>query len=113
MGVYRMLFQYKNDEALEDIKNRIIGELEEQDQLTNSSLVETLECYLDCNCNVSKTADTLFIHRNTMKYRIKKIKEILAIDFNDANACFTLRFAFKIKKYLNENLHDMMERMYS
>lgn len=113
MGVYRIFFQYKNDRALIDMYNCILGELEEQDKLNNSDLVETLECYLACNCNLSKTADQLFVHRNTMKYRIKKIKEILVVDFSDPNACFTLQFAFKIKKYLSEIYHDSENGIYS
>lgn len=113
MGVYRIFFQYKNDQALNDMYYCILGELEEQDKINNSDLVETLECYLACNCNLSKTADQLFVHRNTMKYRIKKIKEILVVDFSDPNACFTLRFAFKIKKYLSEIYHESEKRMSS
>ncbi|MCI1931001.1 MAG: helix-turn-helix domain-containing protein [Clostridia bacterium] len=100
MGVYRIFFQYHNDEKLIELYKRILGELERQDKEYNSQMLDTLETYFTCNCNLSRTADVLFIHRNTLKYRLKKIKEILMIDFDDCNASFTVQFALKIKKYL-------------
>lgn len=100
MGVYRIFFQYHNDEKLMELYKRILGGLEKQDSECNSQMLETLETYFICNCNLSRTADELFIHRNTLKYRLKKIKEILMIDFDDCNASFTVQFALKIKKYI-------------
>lgn len=100
VGIYRIFFQYHNDEALLKIYRRILGELERQDEETKSQLMETLETYFNCNCNLSRTSEEMFIHRNTLKYRLKKIKEILRVDFDDCNSNFTIQFAFKIKKYM-------------
>lgn len=100
MGIYRIFFQYHNDQALLKLYHRILRELEKQDEENKSQLMETLEAYFNCNCNLSKTAEELFVHRNTLKYRLRKIKEILNVDFDDYNSNFTIQLAFKIKKYM-------------
>jgi len=106
IGVYRIFFNYNQDSSLMNLYTRILGELENYDAQYKSELVETLDVYLSCNGNISLTADQLFVHRNTLKYRIKKIQEILRIDFANPNALFTLQLAYKIKKYVAHNIID-------
>lgn len=49
--------------------------------IENKDLINTLSVFvLDCENNISKTADCLFLHKNTVKYRIKQIEEILHIN---------------------------------
>lgn len=100
MGVYRILYQYHNDRELAVIYDKILGKLQRYDEENNSQLMDTLEMYFNCNCNLSETADELFIHKNTLKYRMKKIKDILQMDYGNVNSAFTLELAFKIRKYL-------------
>ena len=61
-----------------------IRSLVEYDKQNATNMVETLDCYFACNCNVSETAKALFIHRNTLIYRIDKIKSILGRDLKDS-----------------------------
>lgn len=65
-------------EYLEDVK---ISRKEAADALNKGNLCETLESSLNHNCNLKETAQALYIHRNTMNYRMNKIKEILGEDF--------------------------------
>lgn len=57
---------------------------EKMEKLLTSSLsdtlIETLEAYIDCNNQIAVTAEKLDIHRNTLLYRLKKIKEICQLD---------------------------------
>lgn len=57
--------------------------LEREDRENGTQFYHTLKEYLLCGCNVGLTAGRLFIHRNTMIYRLTKIKEILKSDIND------------------------------
>lgn len=64
----------------------VLGELIINDRKHNTEYVKTLGEYLRCGCSMVKAADALYIHRNTMVYRIEKIRTLLNIDFNDMEA---------------------------
>ena len=68
------------------------------DEMTEE-LKKTLRTYLDCRCSVSKTAEMMFLHSNTIKYRIKKCEEILNIDFENPNDCFSLQVGLMLSDY--------------
>ncbi|WP_367565130.1 PucR family transcriptional regulator [Lacrimispora sp.] len=63
-----------------------------EDEMT-LELRRTLKTYLDCRCSVTETANHMFLHRNTIKYRIKKCEEILGREIADANYCFQLQLS--------------------
>ena len=56
---------------------KILGELIDYDLINETELVKTLEAYFDTNQKLQKTADKLFIHPKTLKYRLQRIEEIL------------------------------------
>lgn len=56
-------------------------------------LKKTLKVFLDNNCNITETANILFIHRNTVKYRTDQCKKILDFDVTDPNNSLNLRLA--------------------
>lgn len=68
---------------------------------TDETLIEfknTLKTFLDLNCNITDTANALFIHRNTVKYRIKRCEEILGQDITDPNYSLQLRLSLAYSK---------------
>lgn len=56
-----------------------------KDDQSHTNYIQTLEIYLLNNCRLKPTADELFIHENTLKYRLKKIQQLTTIDFKDFN----------------------------
>ncbi|MBS4214498.1 MULTISPECIES: CdaR family transcriptional regulator [Neobacillus] len=60
---------------------------------TLKSYLETLEAFFDHNLNIQNTADALFIHRNTLIYRLNKIKEETGYDPKDFRDALTLQLA--------------------
>ncbi|MEX2415185.1 MAG: sugar diacid recognition domain-containing protein [Paenibacillaceae bacterium] len=55
----------------------------------SESAVQTLQAFFDCNMNIQETANALFLHKNTIVYRLKRVKEITGYDpqiFRDALA---------------------------
>lgn len=54
-------------------------------------LQKTLRVYLESNCSITETANTMFLHRNTVKYRIGKCEEILGKDFNQGSRAFQIQ----------------------
>ena len=62
-----------------------------------------LGCGYEHNCSAKDTAEALFIHRNTLSYRMNKIKEILGCDIDRLDTCMLLRSAFMIRNYRNSS----------
>jgi hypothetical protein len=63
----------------------------------------TLRIYLECNKNVNETAKKLFIHRNTLNYRIKRIKELTNLDLDNSKVTQCLIDSYRIDMFLNKN----------
>ncbi len=73
-----------------------IRRLEEASAHYSFSLVDTLREYLACNCNLIRAAERLFVHKNTLLYRLNHIKGILQSDLNDADQRLLLMLSFKL-----------------
>lgn len=99
LGIYSLIAQITNGKFLDDYVESRIGKLIKADQMQAGELCETLEAYLEHNCNAYETAGALFVHRNTMRYRLDKIKNILEYDINSMSVCLELKLAFAIKRY--------------
>jgi len=67
-------------------------------------LVKTIETYLDCQCEISETSRKLFIHRNTVKYRIEKMEELLELSFRDPADSLRVRVSLMIGSILQEDV---------
>ncbi len=102
IGVYSLLFNINNRDVIESYYNSILGGVLEYDKINSSDLTFTLETYLDENCNVTTTAERLFIHRNTLKYRLRKIEELLNCNLHNFKDCAGLQIAFDSKKVICE-----------
>lgn len=71
LGIFSMVDMDDTSE-LEHIMQNALGDLSGQEELIN-----TLQTYIECDMNMQETADRLFVHVNTMKYRLKKIDAML------------------------------------
>ncbi len=88
-----------NDHMLEFFENTL-GALHTYDFAHNSDLIGTLEMYYQCHGNISETSKQLFVHRNTIIYRLEKIKEVLATTLTNAEENFNYQMALRIYKLL-------------
>ncbi|MFC0272661.1 PucR family transcriptional regulator [Metabacillus herbersteinensis] len=79
----------------------VLGPLIEYDKKTNSELVNTLEVYLECCLSPTDTARRLGIHRNTVHFRITRIKELLNIDLDNGKVLFQLDLAIRMNYLLH------------
>lgn len=77
-----------------------IGKLEEYDRSHGADLTGTLDELVENLGARQKTAETLFIHRNTLANRMKKIEEIIGMNLSDPENLFRLGVALKIRFYL-------------
>lgn len=98
-GIYTFISKVTDSRFLDDYVVKNIGKLIDADEINNGSLCETLESFLNHNCNVKETAQSLIIHRNTLNYRLNKIRELLGVDFENLDTCLELKLAFMIRSY--------------
>ena len=61
----------------------------------------TINKFFENNLNVSETARKLFVHRNTLVYRLEKIKKLTGLDLREFDDAITFKVALMVKKYLN------------
>ena len=96
LGIYRLLYGL---ESLPDVRHfaaDIMRPLAEYDQQNRGSLVKTVEAYFSHHGNISQTAESLFVHRNTLLYRMERIQELTQLQLDQANMRLTLHLALKL-----------------
>ena len=76
--------------------DQIIGPLVQYDESHSNNLVQTINAYFDHHGNISQTAEMLYIHRNTLLYRLDRIQELTGQDLNNAHDRLALQLALKL-----------------
>jgi DNA-binding PucR family transcriptional regulator len=69
----------------------LVRPLVEHDQERRSDLVRTLRAYFAAGANASEAADRMFLHRNSMIYRLARIQGLTGLDLKDPGASLALR----------------------
>ena len=100
MGIYKFMFKSGNQQEILEYCNNRLKSLEEYDHANGTFLQDTLIEYYMNGFNVGKTAEALFIHRNSLQYRLKKIEEILEMGLDDAMEYLDLVNCILIKKLM-------------
>jgi carbohydrate diacid regulator len=67
-----------------------------------STLASTFMTYCRCNMNISETARILFLHRNSLVYRLEKISELTTLDITNFEHCLLLYFSIKNSGFEND-----------
>ena len=60
----------------------------------------TIHKFFENNLNASETARKLFVHHNTLVYRLEKIKKLTGLDLREFDDAITFKVALMVKKYL-------------
>lgn len=106
LGIMRLLWKI-NQEELKEFTTEYLAKLIEYDKGNSTEWLDTLGVYLEEGGSIQQAAKRLFIHPNTMSYRVKRIKEILGIDLQDQEVQLNLLAAYKICKYILEDDLDI------
>ncbi|WP_156291913.1 PucR family transcriptional regulator [Oceanobacillus salinisoli] len=85
LGVYQFIDELYKIRKQQNNKNKYIEKLQTYDTKHRTSLLPTLRAYLQSDCNVYDAAKQLFIHPNTMNYRLKRIREVAELNLKDPN----------------------------
>jgi PucR family transcriptional regulator, purine catabolism regulatory protein len=100
LGIYRLLFHLDGQAELRDFYQETLGPLLNADTRGDGALIDTLETYFRCNGNLSETARTMHLHRNSLLYRLGRIEEVLGQPLDDSELRLSLQIAMKIRHLL-------------
>lgn len=96
LGLYRIFSFDGLQSELVEFYSATIKPLVEYDKANNSELVKTIKYYFQCNGNMKKMSEKMFMHYNTIIYRLQKIKDITGMDIEDYNSRLNLEIALMI-----------------
>lgn len=97
LGIGRLIYQLPTtlcEMFLQEVFKK--GSLESLDHET----LMTIQAFFENNLNVSETSRKLFVHRNTLVYRLEKIRKITGLDLREFEHAITFKVALMVKKYL-------------
>jgi len=98
LGIGRLIYQLPTtlcEMFLQEVFRK--GSFESLDRET----LTTIQCFFENNLNVSETSRKLFVHRNTLVYRLEKIKKLTGLDLREFEHAITFKVALMVKKYLS------------
>lgn len=76
--------------------------LTEADKVLKSEYIKTLKCYLECNNDLLHASERMYIHRNTMNNRMKRITGLLDVNINETDVRNEFYNIFKVLDYYGE-----------
>lgn len=97
LGICRLIYQLPTtlcEMFLSEVFKK--GSIETLDRET----LLTIQCFFENNLNVSETSRKLFVHRNTLVYRLEKVRKLTGLDLREFDHAITFKVAMMVKKYL-------------
>ena len=97
LGIGRLIYQLPTtlcEIFLQEVFKR--GSLDSLDRET----LMTVQSFFENNLNVSETSRKLYVHRNTLVYRLEKIRKLTGLDLREFDHAVTFKVALMVKKYL-------------
>ncbi|NLJ80128.1 MAG: hypothetical protein GX335_03775 [Firmicutes bacterium] len=98
LGAYRILCACSSHPEAKTFVREFLGKLIKSDQDSSTEFIATLEAFFLAKCNLRQASEQLFIHYNTLRYRLSKIEEIAQVDLDAAEDRFNLQAALKLLK---------------
>jgi sugar diacid utilization regulator len=102
LGIPRLLFQVENPAELLEFAHARMGPVLNYDQRHEGVLMAALEGYLSANQSVPEAAQQLDLHPNTLRYRLRKVADLLGMPLTDINALLDLQLACLVLRLLDE-----------
>ncbi|MDQ3587496.1 MAG: helix-turn-helix domain-containing protein [Actinomycetota bacterium] len=101
-GAYRLLLPVMNEDPreLRRFHEETVAPLAAYDDQYETDLVKTLETFLDADGNVARTAEKLFTHRHTVRYRLDRVRELSGLDVGSTDGRERLSLGLKAMRVL-------------
>lgn len=98
LGIGRLIYQLPTTMC-----EMFLNEVFQKDSLEklDHETLSTIQCFFENNLNVSETSRKMFVHRNTLVYRLDKIKKMTGLDLREFEDAITFKVALMVKRYLS------------
>lgn len=100
LGIWRLLYDLNDASMFESYCSSVFQDLWIYDENNDGHLFDTLECYFENNCDKIITAQKLFIHENTLRYRLHQMEDIMHKDLKDVNVIADIVTALKVRRMI-------------
>ncbi len=100
-GIYKLIYAIEDVRILKQYLHDTINKIIEYDTMHNTDYLDTLKCYLENNGSIKQVSMKINVHRNTINYKMKMIREIfdIKLDYDDISKFW---LAFNIKEILEK-----------
>jgi PucR family transcriptional regulator, purine catabolism regulatory protein len=103
LGSYGLLLGLQDTLSLEVFYDSVLGKLQGYDEQNSSDLVKSLACFLEANGHWGDAAEKLYVHRHTLRYRMKRVEEITGRDLNQSQDRMEFWLALKAKELIDQS----------
>ncbi|HEX3692443.1 MAG TPA: PucR family transcriptional regulator ligand-binding domain-containing protein [Solirubrobacteraceae bacterium] len=84
LGAFQLLLSLQDDDALASYTRSVLGPVEEDEGEYGDELLRSLDVFIENNGHWERAAQTLYCHRHTLRYRIKRVEQLTGRDFSQA-----------------------------
>jgi len=102
LGSYGLLLGLQDTLSLEVFYDSVLGKLQEYDEQNSSDLVKSLAGFLEANGHWGDAAEKLYVHRHTLRYRMKRVEEITGRDLDKSQDRMEFWLALKAKELIDQ-----------
>ncbi|WP_434750907.1 PucR family transcriptional regulator [Paenibacillus amylolyticus] len=99
---FAYVFQHVPEQIMENYCNKVLEPLLARDGDPNQVLMSTLESFIENDGLINEAAKELYVHRNTVTYRMEKISSLLQLDFKKTNDLLKLKLVFTFRKFVKD-----------
>jgi len=102
LGILGLFVDNARPEELEAMARQVLGPALDHDARTGSELLRTLESYLGCGCDARACARQLYVHANTVRYRLRQLQELCDLDLRDPQDLLRVTMARLVVRLLGD-----------
>ena len=103
LGSYGLLLGLQDTLSLEVFYDSVLGALREYDEENSSDLVKSLAYFLEANGHWGEAAERLYVHRHTLRYRMKRVEEITGRSLDSAQDRMEFWLALKARELIDQS----------
>lgn len=96
LGILRLFLDIEDEEIMREFYTDVLGPLVKYDEINRTDFVGFLKAYFVYGCHVRETAKGMYLHRNSINYKLRRIEEILNCEFSDINTKAQILIALKL-----------------
>jgi purine catabolism regulator len=100
LGTYQLLLSLQDPEALGTFAASVLGPIDAYDERHGGHLIPSLRAFLERNARWEAAANDLYVHRHTLRYRMRKIEELTNRDLASARDRMELFLALRARDLL-------------